>query len=138
MINEFRGPTRWLSNFQSVEIEYEGITYPTTEHAYQAAKTLDPEERYIISKLPTPGAAKKQGRLLDIRPDWDSIKFDVMLEITRKKFSNLELKAKLINTGDQELVEGNNWGDTYWGVCNGIGQNNLGKILMTVRDECRL
>ena len=138
MISEFRGETRWLSNFHKCPIYYEGIVYPSTEHAYHAAKTLDIEARKIIAALPSPGAAKYLGMKIPLRPNWDSIKLEIMTNLNRQKFQgDLELAARLLSTGNQELVEGNNWGDTYWGVCDGIGGNNLGKILMKIREELR-
>ena len=78
---------------------------------------------------------KKMGRSVSLRPDWEDIKDDVMLEGLYRKFTNDELAEWLLDTGDEELVEGNWWGDRYWGVCNGIGQNKLGKLLMKVREE---
>ena len=75
------------------------------------------------------------GRSVSLRPDWEDIKDDVMLEGLYRKFTNDELAEWLLDTGDEELVEGNWWGDRYWGVCNGIGQNKLGKLLMKVREE---
>ncbi len=115
--------------------------YPSVEHAYQAAKTLDNSSRQIIQDLSSPGAAKKLGRTFKLRDDWDKIKLDIMYELVKEKFSialNAPLKQALLATGDAELIEGNWWRDTYWGVCDGIGSNHLGKILMRVRDEIRL
>lgn len=74
---------------------------------------------------------------MSLRPDWEYIRVDVMTELVRKKFSQEPLRSQLIATGDAELIEGNWWNDTFWGVCNGVGENNLGKILMKVRDEIR-
>jgi len=139
IIREFRGAYRWLSNFWYVPIEYEGMIYPTTEHAYQAAKTKDIHDRILISELPTPRLARQAGQTLDIRPDWEEIKIDVMMEVTRKKFEDSLLRTALLSTGDAILQEGNTWGDVFWGIdlCTETGQNNLGKILMQVRDEIR-
>ncbi len=138
MIEEFRGEYRWLSNFHLVNIHYQGIDYPSTEHAYQAAKTLELEDKiYISHSVKTPGEAKKIGMTLDLREDWDEIKLKVMEDITRLKFKNPELRQKLLDTGDQELVEGNTWNDVFWGVCRGVGQNHLGKILMRIRSEIK-
>jgi len=138
MINDFRGQYRWLSNFHECDILHEGIHYPSTEHAYQAAKSLDTKVRNHVAALPFPRDAKRFSRSMILRPDWEEIKYQVMLDVTRYKYNaHSELREKLIATGDQPLIEGNTWGDTYWGVCNGIGQNNLGKILMQVRKEVR-
>jgi ribA/ribD-fused uncharacterized protein len=137
-IDDFRGEYRFLSNYHIVDVEYDGKVYPSTEHAYQAAKTLNEKEREKIRSLTTPKDAKKLGKIITMRTDWDSIKFEVMLELIRKKFDlkhHPELAKKLLDTKDAELIEGNWWNDTTWGVCNGIGKNWLGKILMQVRDE---
>ena len=137
MILEFRGKYRFLSNFYPCSIVYEGIEYPTTEHAYQAAKTLDTERRYHISQLETPGQAKRAGKNVKLRDDWEEVKIQVMYEICKLKFTKPNFAQKLLATGNQELVEGNTWNDTFWGRCKGRGQNNLGKILMIIRDEIR-
>lgn len=133
MINSFSGRYAFLSNFYPEQIEYEGILYPSSEHAFQAAKTLDKTERLRISKLETPGQAKRAGRKVTLRPDWEENKIYVMKDILLIKFSNPDLMKKLISTGKRKLVEDNNWGDTFWGVCNGKGENNLGKLLMVIR-----
>ncbi len=135
MINSFNGEYAFLSNFYPALITYKNINYPTSEHAFQAAKTLDAEKRQMIAILDTPGKAKRAGRKLEIRPDWESVKLYVMLEILRIKFSNSDLACKLISTGQKFLAEGNNWNDTFWGVCSGKGKNQLGRLLMRVRAE---
>lgn len=126
---------RFLSNFTPVNIRYEGIAYPSVEHAYQAAKTNDIEAKKHIAALATPGHAKRAGRDVELRPDWDEVKYDVMLELQRLKYKDPELRSRLLETDTLYLEETNTWGDTYWGVCRGVGQNNLGKILMKVREE---
>jgi N-glycosidase YbiA len=133
MINSFSGEYRFLSNFYPSPVEYEGVTYASVEHAYQAAKTLDPSERACFAENITAGLAKRLGRSVSIRPDWEEIKIDVMYDLVGKKFQNQDLKTRLLETGSRELVEGNYWGDTFWGVCRGVGKNHLGKILMMVR-----
>lgn len=139
MITEFKYPYRWLSNFQMCQIEYEGVIYPSTEHAYQAAKTLDIKLRQAIAKLSTPGEAKKYANKIKLRDNWDKIKEQVMYDVCKYKFTmHPDLKAKLLSTNEEELIEGNYWGDTYWGECPlGNGQNKLGKILMRIRNEIR-
>ena len=135
-IESFTGDYRFLSNFYFPEfrrIPYEGINYPTVEHAYQAAKTLDNNQRIKIAQLDTPGKAKRAGRQVKLREDWDEVKLQVMTNLIWMKFQVPGLRLKLLATGDVELIEGNYWGDTYWGVCRGKGENNLGKILMNVR-----
>ena len=91
----------------------------------------------VLTK-PNPSEAKRLGRRVRLRSDWEQVKYDVMLDVVRAKFNqHPDLAQKLLATGDEELVEGNDWGDTYWGVCNGRGKNMLGKILMRVRAELR-
>jgi ribA/ribD-fused uncharacterized protein len=140
-IKLFDGPFRWLSNFGTcVPFEYEGITYPTTEHFYQALKSLDPAIRKEVAALATPGKAKKAGKKLACRPDWEDVKDDVMKLALRLKFvEGTALAEKLLDTQDANLVEGNTWNDTYWGVnlSTGEGQNKLGKFLMERREELR-
>lgn len=138
MIKEFRGDNRFLSNFYPAIVSYEGKKYPTSEHAFQAAKTLDKLAIEKIRMAKTPGKAKRLGRKVVLRDDWDTVRILIMERIVRSKFSNdTALKEKLLATGDQELIEGNHWGDTFWGVCEGIGENNLGKLLMRVRKYLR-
>lgn len=133
-IDSFQGEYRWLSNFWPALVIFDGDYYPTVEHAYQAAKTTDRSARIRIHRAETPGLAKKLGRGLAMRPDWDTFKLEVMLILLRQKFTDPELRRKLLETGDRELIEGNTWGDRFWGVCGGTGENHLGKILMHVRE----
>jgi len=137
-ISEFQGEYRFLSNFYPAEVVFEGITYPHVEGAYQSAKTLDMNERRRIAAIADPAEAKRAGRALKYRTDWEQVKFDVMETCVRYKFTHhIELRKKLLATGDATLEEGNNWGDRIWGVVDGVGENRLGKILMKVRDELR-
>jgi ribA/ribD-fused uncharacterized protein len=140
-IAEFQGEYRFLSNFWPAPVEFEGLMYPSAEHAYQAAKTMDVNERKRIAALATPAEAKAAGRALKpplLRADWEEAKFDVMERCVRDKFTRSgDLRAKLLATGDAELEEGNTWGDRVWGVYQGEGENRLGKILMKVREELR-
>jgi N-glycosidase YbiA len=134
IIDNFSKEYAFLSNFYPSEVEFDGVIYPTVEHAFQAAKTLNPTEREMVLLAKTPGQAKRVGRTVTLIDDWDDIKFSVMYDLVRQKFNNIvELKNKLIATGTEILVEGNTWGDTYWGICRGIGENKLGEILMRVR-----
>ncbi len=137
IIDKFAGKYRWLSNFWGAEVQYDGVAYPTTEHAFQAAKTENLGQRRHVRKASGPQEAKRLGRQVTLRPEWESMKDEVMLDLNRQKFRDPELRAKLLATGDATLVEGNYWNDTYWGVCRGKGKNRLGKILMRVRDEIR-
>lgn len=137
-IDDFRGPYRWLSNFHICPVMYEGELYPSSEHAYMAAKTTNSEIRAEIRALPKPGMAKKVGKNLRLRDGWDDMRISVMETILRDKFTrNLNLKQMLLDTCDFELIEGNTWGDVFFGVCNGVGENNLGKLLMKLRKEFR-
>lgn len=127
-IDRFSGPYRFLSNFYVV-------AGTTTEHHYQAAKTTDPVWRARILEATTPAQAKHLGRSVPLRSDWESIKIPYMLELLRWKFSFCGLKKLLLDTGNAVLIEGNTWGDQFWGVCRGKGDNHLGRLLMQVRAE---
>lgn len=135
VISEFKYNYYFLSNFYPCQIidEY-NILYPSVEHAYQAAKTFDEKIRKTISKLKTPVKAKTYGKKIKLRKYWDTLKEEIMFKLLIKKFSIPELKEKLLETKNCKLVEGNFWGDTFWGECDGIGENNLGKMLMYIRD----
>src|SRR5258708_22764083 len=132
MIDSFEGAYRFLSNFYPSPIVYEGIEYTTIENAFQAAKSLDKDIRLTFVNL-TPGQAKRHGRTIELRADWQEVKLSVMHDLFKLKFNSPELRTKLLETGDAVLVEGNGWDDTFWGVCNVFGENNLGKLLMQVR-----
>ena len=135
MISSFRDEYFFLSNFYPVEIKLDGIVYPNAEAAFQAQKTLDVEERRKFSMLKNPVQAKRLGRKVKLRDDWEEVKLDIMTEIVSQKFlQHPHLVEMLLQTGDEELVEGNKWGDRFWGVCKGKGENHLGKILMKIRD----
>lgn len=141
MINRFSGHYEFLSNFYPSEIEWGGLTYPTVEHYFQASKTFDCDKRAEIAAAATPGLAKRLGRKVELRKDWEEVK-DMVMEIgLRKKFADPRLKAWLRATGRTYLEEGNTWHDNYWGVCycpncqDKVGQNHLGKLLMKIRDE---
>jgi ribA/ribD-fused uncharacterized protein len=134
-IDEFIGPYRFLSNFYPAVVKYKSNNYPTVEHAYQAAKTVDDCTRMLICAAKSPGIAKRMGRRVNLRSDWEEVKLDVMLGLLRQKFSTDPLKTKLLDTYPAELIEGNDWGDTFYGICHGVGQNHLGKLLMRVRGE---
>ena len=133
-IDCFDGEYGFLSNFYAHPVYHDGILYPTNEHAFQAAKTMDLNKRKEIAALKTPGQAKRAGRHVLLREDWEEVKYQVMKEIVSAKFLDPDLKEKLLATGDTELIEGNTWHDCWWGVCDGVGQNNLGKILMEIRN----
>lgn len=133
MINSFKGDNFFLSNFFSAPVTYEGLTYRNNEAAFQAAKTFVNREEFTMLD---PSSAKKLSRQIELRKDWEQVKDDVMYNICLAKFTqNPSLREKLIATGDEELIEGNTWGDKIWGVVNGVGENRLGRILMRVREE---
>jgi hypothetical protein len=120
-------------------IELGSVEYPSSEHAYQAAKTKDKKMRKKIARQPTAWQAKKLGQEVELREDWEERKVEIMYRILRAKFTqHKKLKEMLFDTGDAELIEGNTWGDTFWGVCEGKGENKLGKLLMLLREELRL
>ena len=127
MIEQFQDEFRFLSNFIG------GV-----EQKYQAAKAAKEEDRDRILKM-TPGEAKRATRQVEIRPDWDSVKVQVMEELVREKFSKEPFKSLILKTGDEFIQEGNLWKDTFWGVDlrTGKGQNHLGRILMRVRDTLK-
>lgn len=143
-IGPFKGDYRWLSNFWDAPISFNKIAYPTNEHMYQTHKTENLQEMLAILEAPTAGEAKRLGKELTIRSDWDDHKRMVMLNANILKFTqHAELAFKLLDTGDEELVEFNHWHDNYWGVCQCEdckdieGSNHLGKILMSVREHIR-
>lgn len=146
-IDSFAGEYEFLSNFTYSPVEMFDETFATVEHAFQAAKcparahefrVRTAEERAKGERNLTPGQAKRLGRKVQLREDWNRVRLDVMTALVRQKFTRHEhLKAKLLATGDRELIEGNWWHDRFWGVCEGTGENHLGIILMTVRAELR-
>jgi ribA/ribD-fused uncharacterized protein len=137
LIREFKGEYRFLSNFWYVDVEYKGVKYPSTEHAYQAQKCISPLDKALVLKCDTPAQAKALGRDVPAVPDWDNIKLDIMKDLLLIKFNQPDLKRMLLATGDAVLQEGNYWGDAYWGVklTDGSGENHLGKLLMEVREH---
>ena len=136
-IEGFCGDNRFLSNFAPVRVALDGVIYPTVEHAYQAAKSLDTDERIMIRKARGPGDAKRLGRIINIRPDWLDVRDRIMTELLMQKFSQPEYMNLLLATGDAYLEETNKWKDVYWGVCAGKGLNHLGRILMQIRSDLR-
>jgi len=151
-ILEFKGKYRFLSNFYNVELVWEKIIWPSSEHAYQASKSADRATRIAISKVLNPATVKRIGRGAEFvvnektykvvtRSDWEQIKIKIMEEIVRAKFrQNSDLTLKLLDTGDSIIEEGNTWKDKFWGICppgSGDGRNELGKILMKIRNEAK-
>lgn len=138
MISQFRGQFRFLSNFYPSAVVLDDVEYATVEHAYQAAKTLDAADRRRIQNARGPANAKRIGNKVALRDGWDDMKIGVMLDLLRQKFADPDLRTRLLRTGHATLVEGNTWGDVFWGVCDGRGSNNLGALLMRVRREIRV
>lgn len=147
MINEFRRENYFLSNFFETpgQIEFEGYTYTSGEAAFHAQKNDSATYKHLMQFL-NPSQAKKEGRSVLLRADWDSVKEDIMYRVVKAKFEQNEiLKAKLLATGSEYLREGNIWHDNYWGVCtcdgsrcrDRVGRNRLGLILMKVRQELK-
>lgn len=142
VITEFIGEYHFLSNFHPAPFVWDNIMWKNSEAAYQAAKSADRGVQLRIASLATPGEAKRVGRLIEMRPDWEEIKLGMMYDIVLEKFKqNPDLLKKLLDTGDAQLVEGNNWHDTFWGVCppeSDNGKNHLGRILMKIRKELKV
>lgn len=111
--------------------------YDTNEHYYQASKASNEADHERIRCQPTAAMAKKAGRSIKLRADWDAIKEKVMWKGLVAKFSIPALRSKLLATGDADLVEENTWGDKVWGVdaITGEGENKLGKMLVKLRGE---
>jgi ribA/ribD-fused uncharacterized protein len=140
----FSGDLHFLSNFSPFQASFDGYTYATAEHAYQAAKSLDPMVRDAVATARTPGAAKRLGRTLELRPDWEQHKFSIMRLLLASKFtSTTGLAWRLVQTGDLRLVETNYWHDQIWGDCycdrhaGTPGRNELGLALMDLRSYFR-
>jgi len=138
-IKAFSGQFGFLSNFYPSSIIYDGISYPTIEHFYQAQKTRDVATRKVISEMATPADAKRFGKALYLREDWEEVKIDVMKEGLALKFQDTDLRRKLLETGEALLLEGNMWGDDFWGydLRKREGKNVLGTLLMELRDNLR-
>jgi len=142
-IDEFRGPTRWLSNFEYAEVTIDGKTYKTNEHYFQACKAITEAEHEAIRLVSSPKEAKHMGRQVACRSDWEGVKDAVMLKGLRAKFAvGSDLAVRLLATEDRPLIEGNPYGDRYWGAVRKgnqwVGKNRLGKLLMQVRQELRI
>lgn len=142
VIKQFTGQWKFLSNFWPCRIEYEGVIYPSSEHAYQAAKTCSPGVKRMIAGLSSPALAKRKGRQIEITNpiQWEGAKVLVMEEIVTAKFiQSRELAGRLLATRDKLLQEGNTWGDTFWGIDlkTSEGENHLGIILMNVRSRLK-
>lgn len=138
-ITFFTGKYAFLSNFfqhTHHKLIYADNDFTHVEGAYQSAKCKSPDDRDLFVDQ-SPQYTKKLGRIVEIRDDWEEAKLGVMENLLRQKFQDKGLRQQLLDTGDEEIIEGNYWHDTYWGVCNGVGENHLGKLLMKLREEYR-
>jgi ribA/ribD-fused uncharacterized protein len=153
MIDSFSGDNRFLSNFWYSPVPDGEIVWTTVEHGYQFYKLINAETTLHLvpymtvptfkrDDVPflkaTPSEVKAWGQTIILRPDWERVKIPIMARLTKIKYQNPEMRELLLATGDAELIEGNTWNDTFWGVCNGKGHNHLGKILMAERHEIRM
>ena len=134
-ITSFSDEYSWLSNFHPVPIHWMGLDFASVEHAYQASKCEYEEDCLKFTGSISPGQAKRLGRAIEVRADWNKIRLSVMMNLTTQKYKDPTLRDMLLSTGSALIIEGNTWKDTFWGVCNGVGENNLGKIIMSVRQS---
>jgi ribA/ribD-fused uncharacterized protein len=140
-IHGFFNEYRFLSNFWPCTIEYEGLKFNNSESLYMAHKSGNVEDFTKFAGITKPGDAKRLGRTVKLRSDWDQVKFAIMEDVLRLKFGqNPDLRAKLLATNEVELIESNSWHDNIWGSCicsqcGNKGKNNLGKILMKLRQD---
>jgi ribA/ribD-fused uncharacterized protein len=145
-IISFTGEYHFLSNFYERPINFRGMEFKSGEHLFNALKTIDITEALWVINAPTPGIAKQRGRKVTLKPNWDSTeRFKAMRSVLGAKFLDDQgMRISLLDTGDAYLEEGNNWHDSTWGLCHcgrkpcqGIGENNLGKLLMELRADLR-
>ena len=138
-IDRFVGEHRYLSNFFMSPVRDElGDVYPSVEHAYQATKATTEDDKNAILAAVKPMEAKEHGSKFVLASNWQTRKLEVMHLLLRNKFApGTPLADKLLATGDAQIIEGNNWGDDFWGQCNGVGENHLGRLLMEIRAGLR-
>lgn len=146
MINRFTGEYKFLSNFYIVDVLnlFDGFIYSSVEHAYMSMKSDLPEwKEYCRNKENSCGAVKRKSYELTLIDGWETKKLIYMREFVTYKFlHNKELQIKLLETGNQNLIEGNFHGDVFWGMTllenPNFGENHLGRILMEIRDKIKL
>jgi len=135
-IRSFEGAFLFLSNFFPSPVVLAGKRYPSAEHAYQALKAVNERDQEYVRAAPTADEAKRRGRSIERRPDWIDVRSNLMERVLRAKFQqHPDLLRRLCSTGGALLVEDNTWGDSFWGVVDGNGQNRLGVLLMKIRAE---
>lgn len=144
IITSFSGEYSFLSNFYPAPTPFDNVLWPTSEHAYVAAKTTCQNERAKLQQILLPGKAKRYGRTVTLRPDWAHVKLAMMEDIVNAKFThNPELAEKLVATDPKLIMEGNQWHDNFFGKCrcqNCHGRkfyNHLGRILMNIRKNIK-
>jgi ribA/ribD-fused uncharacterized protein len=137
-IVQFKGDYKWLSNFYPCDIRFKGKLYPSVEYAYLSAKSDDKAwKKYCADAKEKPSKTKKKSQYIQLVPNWDTIKLDVMRNCLEIKFNQEPLRSWLIETGNSYLQEGNTWGDCFWGVDldTGEGENHLGILIMDIRSK---
>lgn len=139
MITKFRGDHFFLSNMFPCEINYNGNVFGSSEAAYMSRKNNSKSWLSTCINTKNPILVKTMSHSIYIIKKWPEIKLQVMSDILRIKFSIPELQAKLFETGDEEIYEGNTWNDRYWGVDHLTlqGENHLGKLLMNIREQIK-
>jgi len=143
VIRGFRREYQFLSNFYPCRIIIEDLAFNNVEAAFQAAKCQNFSDRRMFEGI-TGAEAKKLGRRVRLRSDWESVKIPIMAKLVRQKSkNNPALLEKLLATGDNTLVEENTWHDNFYGDCicprcrHIPGFNKLGYILMDLRKQCQ-
>ena len=132
------GKYRPLSNFHVANVQIGDLVFRSSEAAYMAEKTPLLLEKLALLQAPTPSEARILGQRVKLRDDWEDVKVEKMLMVLRAKFTQDEFcRNLLLSTGDKYIEETNWWGDDFWGKCTQNGQNNLGKLLMQIREELR-
>jgi hypothetical protein len=139
MITKFSGSYRWLSNFAPCLIFIDGVTYPSVEHAYMSKKSNDESWKIYCSTTQSPIQVKEASKTIKLIDSWELQKVDIMLQCLRQKYNQEPYRTNLIKTGDLYIQEGNYWNDQFWGVDirTGEGKNNLGKLIMFIREELK-
>jgi ribA/ribD-fused uncharacterized protein len=143
MVQAFRGDYNYLSNFWLVDVEYNGVVYPSVEHAYMSAKSDDPQwKSYCANRNISPSDVKKNSTHVRLVNNWNRLKLVVMEECLRSKFNKEPYRSKLLTTDNENIQEGNVWNDVFWGVDLTVnpnkGENHLGRLIMKIREELQI